>query len=145
MSRVELFEAIRRDARLEELSIRALAERHGVHRRTVRQALVAAAPPARRPRVFAAPKLDPAKPLIDAMLREDLTAHRKQQHTARRVLARLVDEYAMGEVSYAIVRDYVTAGGRRSRPRPAGRFSRRSSRRPTRPASRPRSISVMSG
>jgi len=107
VGRVELFEAIRRDARLEELSIRALAERHGVHRRTVRQALAAAAPPARRPRVFAAPKLDPAKPLIDAMLREDLTAHRKQQHTARRVLARLVDEHAVGEVSYASVRDYV--------------------------------------
>ena len=108
MSRVDLFEAIRRDARLEELSIRALAERHGVHRRTVRQALAAAAPPARRPRVFAAPKLDPAKPTIDAMLREDLTAHRKQQHTARRVLARLVDEHAMSEVSYASVRDYVS-------------------------------------
>lgn len=107
MSRVELFEAIRRDARLEALSIRALAERHGVHRRTVRQALAAAAPPARKPRVFAAPKLDPAKPLIDAMLREDLTAHRKQQHTARRVLARLVDEHEMSEVSYASVRDYV--------------------------------------
>ncbi len=107
MSRVELFEAIRRDARLEELSIRALAERHGVHRRTVRQALAAAAPPARKPRVFAAPKLDPAKPLIDAMLREDLTAHRKQQHTARRVLARLVDEHAVDDVSYASVRDYV--------------------------------------
>jgi predicted DNA-binding protein (UPF0251 family) len=45
VSRVELFEAIRRDARLEELSIRALAERHGVHRRTVRQALAAAALP----------------------------------------------------------------------------------------------------
>ncbi len=107
MGRVELFEAIRRDARLEELSIRALAERHGVHRRTVRQALAAAAPPARKPRVFPAPKLDPAKPLIDAMLREDLTAHRKQQHTGRRVLARLVDEHAVDEVSYASVRDYV--------------------------------------
>ena len=107
MSRVELFEAIRRDARLEELSIRALAERHGVHRRTVRQALAAAAPPPRRVRVFSAPKLDPAKPLIDAMLREDLTAHRKQQHTARRVLARLVDEHQMNQVSYASVRDYV--------------------------------------
>ncbi len=107
MSRVELFEAIRRDHRLENLSIRALAERHGVHRRTVRQALAAAAPPVRKPRVFAAPKLDPAKPLIDAMLREDLTAHRKQQHTARRVLARLGDEHQMGEVSYASVRDYV--------------------------------------
>ena len=107
MSRVELFEAIRRDHRLEDVSIRALAERHGVHRRTVRQALAAAAPPPRKPRVFAAPKLDPAKPLIDAMLREDLTAHRKQQHTARRVLARLVDEHSMDEVSYASVRDYV--------------------------------------
>ena len=107
VSRVELFEAIRRDARLEELSIRALAERHGVHRRTVRRALASAAPPARRPRVFAAPKLDPAKPLIDAMLREDLTAHRKQQHTARRVLARLIDEHGLHALSYASVRDYV--------------------------------------
>jgi hypothetical protein len=43
-SRVELFEAIRRDARREELSIRALAERHGVHRRTVREALRSAVP-----------------------------------------------------------------------------------------------------
>jgi len=33
---VELFETIRRDARREELSVRALADRHGVHRRTVR-------------------------------------------------------------------------------------------------------------
>ena len=75
-----------------------------MHRRTVRQALAAAAPPVRKPRVLAAPKLDPAKPLIDAMLREDLTAHRKQQHTARRVLARLVDGHQMSEVSYASVR-----------------------------------------
>jgi DNA-binding GntR family transcriptional regulator len=47
-SRVELFEAIRRDHRREELSIRALAERHGVHRRTVRQALANAVPPERK-------------------------------------------------------------------------------------------------
>jgi len=37
-SRVELFEQIRRDRRVEGLSIRELAERHGVHRRTVRPA-----------------------------------------------------------------------------------------------------------
>jgi hypothetical protein len=43
-SRVELFEQIRRDRRLENLSIRELAERHRVHRRTVRQAL----PPPRK-------------------------------------------------------------------------------------------------
>jgi predicted DNA-binding protein (UPF0251 family) len=47
-SRVELFEQIRRDRRREELSIRELAERHGVHRRTVRQALASAVPPPRR-------------------------------------------------------------------------------------------------
>ncbi|MDQ4104388.1 MAG: helix-turn-helix domain-containing protein [Actinomycetota bacterium] len=38
-SRVELFEQIRRDRRIEGLSIRELAERHRVHRRTVRQRL----------------------------------------------------------------------------------------------------------
>ena len=47
-SRVELFAAIRRDARVEEVSIRELARRHGVHRRTVRQALAAAEPRARK-------------------------------------------------------------------------------------------------
>lgn len=48
VSRVELFALIRRDARVEELSVRALAERHGVHRRTVRQALGSAVPPPRK-------------------------------------------------------------------------------------------------
>ncbi len=38
-SRVEQFEKIRRDHEQEGLSIRALATRHGVHRRAVRQAL----------------------------------------------------------------------------------------------------------
>ncbi len=37
-SRVELFEAIRRDRRIDGLSVRELADKHGVHRRTVRQA-----------------------------------------------------------------------------------------------------------
>ena len=106
-TRVELFEAIRRDARREELSVRALADRHGVHRRTVRAALASATPPPRKPRRSPAPKLNPAKPFIDAMLRGDLTAPRKQRHTARRVLARLVDEHQLGELTYSSVRDYV--------------------------------------
>ena len=106
-SRVELFEAIRRDHRREELSIRGLADRHGVHRRTVRQAIASALPPPRKTPVRAAPKLDRAKPLIEAMLRADLDAPRKQRHTARRVLARLVDEHGFADVSYSSVRDYV--------------------------------------
>jgi DNA-binding transcriptional regulator YhcF (GntR family) len=104
---VELFEAIRRDQRGDGLSIRQLAEMHRVHRRTVRQALASAVPPARKQRAFVAPVLDPVKPLIDAMLREDLDAPRKQRHTARRILARLVDEHGVTNVSYSTVRDYV--------------------------------------
>jgi transposase len=66
-----------------------------------------AVPPERKTPVRTAPKLDPAKPLIDAMLIVDLTAPRKQRHTARRVLARLVDEHQMGDLTYSAVRDYV--------------------------------------
>lgn len=106
-SRVELYEAIRRDARREELSIRGLSERYGVHRRTVRQALAAAEPPPRKVPARAAPRLDPVKGLIDGMLREDLDAPKKQRHTARRVLARLVDEHQVEGITYSTVRDYV--------------------------------------
>jgi transposase len=102
-----LFEVIRRDARREGLSIRELAVRHGVHRRTVRQALASPVPPTRKQRVFPAPKLDPAKPWIDGWLREDLSAPRKQRHTARRIWTRLIDEHQMSQVSYSSVRDYV--------------------------------------
>ncbi len=42
------------------------------------------------------------------MLREDLTAPRKQRHTARRVLARLIDEHKVTDLSYASVAVYVS-------------------------------------
>jgi hypothetical protein len=106
-SRVELFAAIRRDARIEDLSIRELARRHGVHRRTVRQALSAAEPPTRKQPTRSSPRLDPFKDAIDGMLRADLDAPRKQRHTATRILARLVAEHEAAGLSYSTVRDYV--------------------------------------
>jgi len=104
---VEQFEQIRRDRDREGLSIRALAERHGVHRRAVRQALVSALPPAKRSPVGRpAPKLGAYRALIDAWLEADRDAPRKQRHTAKRIHERLVDEHG-AEVAETTVRDYV--------------------------------------
>jgi transposase len=89
---VEQFERIRRDARDEELSIRALADKHKVHRRTVRAALADAVPPVRKPPARTAPVLGPYEATIRRWLVEDLDAPRKQRHTARRVWQRLLEE-----------------------------------------------------
>ena len=78
---------------VEDLSIRALADRHGCIGGRCGRRWGRRSPPERKTPVRSAPKLDPVKPLIDAMLRVDLDAPRKQRHTARRVLARLVDEH----------------------------------------------------
>jgi transposase len=90
---VELFEDIRRARRADGLSIRELARRHHVHRRTVRQALGSALPPPRRQAARAAPKLGPYMDVIREWLVADLSAPRKQRHTARRIWERLADEY----------------------------------------------------
>ncbi|MDT4908709.1 MAG: hypothetical protein QOI69_1950 [Pseudonocardiales bacterium] len=93
-SRVELFEQIRRDKRLEGLSIHELADRHGVHRRVVRQALASPVPPPRKtypPR--SRPAIEPWVAVIDGWLLGDRDVPRKQRHTARRVWQRLVAEH----------------------------------------------------
>jgi transposase len=106
MSRVELYERIRKDSREEGLSIRALAAKHGVHRRTVRDALVSATPRARKRPERVSPALGPWMMIIRAWLVADRDVPRKQRHTARRVWQRLVSEYG-AEVSESRVRAFV--------------------------------------
>ncbi|MDQ1005611.1 hypothetical protein QFZ82_000095 [Streptomyces sp. V4I23] len=86
VSRVELFEQIRRDVRLDpSISLRSLAAKYGVHRRTVRKAMASAVPPPRKSGQRQFRILDPATEWIDAMLRADLKAPRKQKHTVERI------------------------------------------------------------
>jgi transposase len=112
-----LFAAIRELAHREELSIRSLAERFEVHRRTVRHALAAPTPPPRKKHAYPAPRLDPVRALIDAMLTAD------PMMPAGHVWERLLDEHDV-IASYSTVRKYLSehrAGtrGRRRPPRPA--------------------------
>jgi transposase len=91
-SRVEQFEVIRRQHRDDGAGIRELARRHGVHRRTVRQALEGAVPPPRRTPERQAPALGPHEATVRQWLVEDQAAPPKQRHTARRVWQRLQQE-----------------------------------------------------
>ena len=109
MSRVDLYARIRRDRRVDPgVSVRELARRHGVHRRTVREALVSAVPPERKkPARSRRLVLEPVMDRIDAMLREDLASPRKQRHTMRRIYDRLVVEYGFDQACYSTVCNYV--------------------------------------
>jgi transposase len=106
MSRVELYERIRKDSRDEGLSIRGLAQKHRVHRRTVREALASAAPLERKSPERESPALGPWMMLIRAWLVADREVPPKQRHTARRVWQRLVAEYG-AVVAESTVRAYV--------------------------------------
>lgn len=103
---MELFERIRRDKREEGLSVRALADRHRVHRRTVRQALASARPPARAVPHREAPVMGPWMGTVREWLVADRGVPRKQRHTARRVWQRLVEEKEAG-VAESTVRQTV--------------------------------------
>jgi transposase len=105
-SRVEQFEVIRRQHRDEGASIRGLARRHGVHRRTVRQALERAVPPVRKPPEREAPALGGHEATIRGWLTADQAAPRKQRHTARRVWQRLREEEG-AQVAESTVRAFV--------------------------------------
>ena len=102
---MEQFEGIRRDAR-EGVSIRELARRYGVHRRTVRAALRDAVPPPRKSPEREAAAFGPYEGLVREWLTADLDAPRKQRHTARRVWQRLVEERGAG-LAESTVRPHV--------------------------------------
>ena len=105
-SRVELYAAIRFDWQRNQMSIRALADKYGVHRRTVREAVASPVPPPRKSPPRRALVLDSVRDAVEAMLVEDLAAPRKQRHTAKRICERLQAEHD-ARVSYSYVAKYV--------------------------------------
>ena len=122
------------------MSIRELALRHRVHRRTVRAALADAVPPERKVPDRPRPVSGPWESTVRTWLEADLSEPRKQRHTARRVWQRLLDEKgAMVAESTirALVHDLKIEIG-------ADRSSWSRCRRPTCPVGTRRSTSVIS-
>jgi hypothetical protein len=107
VSKVELYAAIRHDARVEGLSSRALSAKYGVGRRTVSMALASVWPAPRKQLPARGSRLDAFKAVIDQMLRDDLDAPRKQRHTVKRVFDRLIEEHDAQGVTYSMVRAYI--------------------------------------
>lgn len=83
-SKVELYAAIRRDARAGK-SARAIQREYRVSWTTVQKALGSAWPTERKRYPERGSKIDDYREVIDGWLRADLTAPRKQRHTAKRV------------------------------------------------------------
>jgi len=106
-AKVELFEQIRREYEFGVGTIRAVAQKLGVHRRMVRQALASAEPPERRRVKRERPAIGPVQPFIDAILATDRNAPRKQRHTAHRIYQRIRSELPEHRVAEATVRVYV--------------------------------------
>ncbi|MBT3370773.1 MAG: IS21 family transposase, partial [Rhodospirillaceae bacterium] len=115
MYSVDLYLRVRLACHVEGLSEREAARRFGIARETVRKMLRHSEPPGyRRKKTPARPKLDPYVGIIDGYLNEDRENHRKQHHTAKRILARLREEHGF-DGGYTIVKDYVREHRRRRR------------------------------
>lgn len=82
---MELYERIRKEHR-QGASIRALADWHGVHRSTMREALASSTLPSRKTPERGSPALGPWRATIRGWLEADLAdgVPRKQRYTARR-------------------------------------------------------------
>jgi hypothetical protein len=104
-ARTALFTAIRRDATNNPaLSLRFLADRHGVHRRTVQTALRTPTPPPRRPIARRGSRLDQHRAVIDAMLVEPRP---RQQRTTIQEIYDHVTQSLHLDVSFSAVSAYV--------------------------------------
>ena len=115
MYTVDLYLRVRLACHVDGLSQREAAGRFGISRETVRKMLRHSEPPGyRRRHPPKRPKLGPFTDIIDRILTEDRTVHRKQRHTAKRIFERLRDEHGFSG-GQTIVKDCVRERRRRLR------------------------------
>ena len=104
---MELFEQIRREYTHGVGTIKGVAQKFGVHRRMVREAIGSAVPKPRKEAKRERAKMAPLIPWIEEVLVSDQKAPRKQRHTAHRIWCRLKAECPEVDVAESTVRQYV--------------------------------------
>jgi transposase len=91
----------------EGFSVRAIARKTGLHRKTVQKMIIQGVPPGYQPKTARPrPRLGPFLPRIDQILSGDKQAPPKQRHTAQRIFDRLRQEFGYTG-GYTQVKDYV--------------------------------------
>jgi transposase len=105
---MQLYKRIRSEYE-QGISIRRIAQKFKVHRRTVRAALKNAVPPKRKVTHRNRSKMALAIPYIDAILNSDLKAQFNQRHTAHQIWEQLQVEIPGCNVAESTVRKYVRA------------------------------------
>ena len=105
--KVELFEQIRREYEFGVGTIVGVAQKLGVHRRMVREAIGNAMPKPRKKTERPRWKLKAAVEFVDAVLEADRKAPRKQRHTAHRIWERIQQELPDCRIGERTVREYV--------------------------------------
>jgi transposase len=104
---MERWTEIRRNVLTGDISKREACRHYDIHWLTLKKILAHEEPPDyRRVRPPRRPKVDPALPIIQAILDADATAPKKQRHTAHRIWQRLRDEHAFTG-GYTVVKDAV--------------------------------------
>jgi len=116
MIKMAQFENIRKMYFMEGLSIREISRRTGIHRDTISKyvSMEEAKPPVyRKTKGRKHPVLGPYIPLIDKIMEEDKTRHRKQRHTGTKIFSRLKEEGFPG--GYNTISDYLRKEHRKQR------------------------------
>ena len=107
VTKVELFEQIRKDYEFCVGTIAGVAKKLNVHRRMVREAIGSALPAPRKKVERPRWKLAAAAAFVNGILKTDKKAPRKQRHTAHRFWERIQREMPECQACERTVRNYV--------------------------------------
>src|SRR5215831_20656873 len=104
---MQLYKRLRREYEQGLGTIRGVAQKYKVHRRTVRAALKNAVPPKRKVTPRDRPKMALAIPFIDVILENDIKSTFDQRHTAHQIWERLGVEMPACDIGESTIRAYV--------------------------------------